>query len=200
MDLESKSVKYFAGRWPACCCVAAFVEVALQQLGYWPIDRASIAHKLGIRVGPDDDNPWGLPIELNAYLRGLPVREAEKSIPSVLREFSTDLDFKHIPFNKIILGLHIELFGQATKQNCIVGVGFNRARFINTSKVLCHVVRIAPSKNPEIVLMIDDSIGSPNPEQIRWSDLEPAVADIKDGFWIIGKKTSLSFDFNTSLL
>jgi len=182
--------------WPPCCCVAAYVATALCICGHPTIDRAWLARQLGIRVGPTDENPWGLPLASDPSLRGLLLSEAEGRIPAVLHQFNSNLSFRHIPFRDVTLNLFSDLLDQAIAQKCVTGAGFNRALIFPAPAPIRHVARILPHSTPEQVVILDDTAGVP-PAKLAaaWSALETAVYGIDDGFWLIGKERALKLEY-----
>lgn len=183
------------GPWPPCCCVAAFVAKALECLGDSKIDRSLIARQLGLKVGPTDENPWGLEVIHDPDFRGLTVTEAEQSIGAVLAAHSHGLAFRHIPFNTVTFELYQNVLEEATAKGCIVGVGFDYGRLTGKPGLRRHIARIIAGPDERSVVLLDDSAGS-SPERyaVDWQALERAVYDIYDGFWIVGPGTGLSFD------
>lgn len=173
--------------WPPCCCVAAFVETALLQLGFSVSDRGSLARELGIKVGIEKLNPWNLNIVKEPRYEGLTVSEAIINIPKVLNGYSSELSFRHIPFNKIAFGLFNEVLHEAYKKKFVIGVGFNSEIINKRPGIIRHVTRIEPLPDHLKATLLDDSLGSLPPSiNVDWILLEEAVYSVDDGFWIIG--------------
>lgn len=180
------------GYWPPCCCVAALVAAALIEFGYRTIDRASLARKLGTRVGPEDENPWHLIVEADPKLRGVSAVDAQTRIPSVLKEFDQHLSFCLVPFRMVTLGLYPELLDEADTKGCVVGVGFNYSSLVGHVGQHLHVSRICRTRDPRQVLLVDDSDGLPaRQSKVDWRDLEDAVHLIDDGLWILGPEEAI---------
>jgi hypothetical protein len=172
------------------------VVAAIEQLCHRQADRVQVARVLGTRVGPEDKNPWDLPVEPNPELRGVQVQEARERFPEILGPFDEALGFRHVPFNTVMFGLFPEVLDQALARGCVVGVGFNYARLLARGNIVRHLMRVQPTDNPEEVLLLDDSAGKPPARFLaRWMNLEAAVADVHDGFWIVGKADLLCFDY-----
>lgn len=183
-------------KWPPDCCVAAFVATALKLLGYPKIDYMRFAHELGIRVGPDCNNPWGLPVASNQELRGVSPFAAERILPILLAGFGNNLFFRHIRFSYVTLGLFNELLNEALNKGGIVGIGFNYARLKGCTGQIRHVVRIKTMNDPNKAVLIDDTAGvPPHSIEARWDDIELDVYSVNDGFWIIGPLESMRLEY-----
>jgi hypothetical protein len=185
------------GAWPPCCCVAAFVAAALENLGHANIGHESLAHKLDISVAPSSHNPWGLRVEADPHLQGLTVAAATERIPRLLRSVDAELTFRHILFSHVTLGLVEEVLVQATLQGCVVGVGYDLGLMGGTSSTMMrHVARIEPASDSEHVVILNDSEAfPPQPVLARWSDLLPAVSAVTDGFWLVGPRKSMNLAY-----
>lgn len=184
-----------AEEWPPFCCVAAFVAATLESLRCAQTDRSFIAHELNTRVGVSDANPWGLATTDDPDQRGVSTKDAVVLIPHLLQRLSPDLSFRHVRFSVITFGEYLEVLNQSVDQGCVVGIGFNYARLTGKDQVARHVARIAPPIDQHSARLLDDSCAHPPKVlETRWSLLRYAVADIDDGFWIIGQSPSLVFN------
>lgn len=185
--------------WPKGCCVAAFVAAALMQRGMEPSDRARLAQALGTTVEPGSLNPFQLKTEPDPFLRGVPLSRALELIPRVLGTFDPEMAFRHILFCEIAVGLVEDVLAQGHASGCIMGVGLDFAPFVHQVGPLRHVCRISPTSHPEEVTLIDDSSGTPPwTRKTRWTELLPLVFSLSEGFWCIGARAELHFDFAPS--
>ena len=179
--------------WPPYCCVPAFIAAALRALGSPSLDRQQLAHALDTRVGPGCDNPWGLAVEANPLLRGVTVAIAKVRIPLLLQECGSGLHFRHVPFDYVMLRLYAELLEQAVSAGAVVGFGLNYSQYVGKSDVWRHVCRYAGTDDGEHLLLVDDSAGEGAASlRLSWPDVEVAVRDVGDGFWLIGPLTIMS--------
>lgn len=184
-----------ADAWPPACCVAAFIAEALRQFGHPILNRRTLAKQLGIRVGPNKENPWHLTEESDPDLQGLLVSDAKKLMPKILKQYDKNLGFRHIPFRTVAFGLFEEVLNHALKQGCLVAVGFNKAMLFSEEGIIRHVARITTVNDGLKVLILDDTYGVPARQTIvEWRYLEEAVYSVDDGFWIIGRTDQLEFN------
>ena len=181
--------------WPPYCCVAAFVNASLRELGHPVLPRPLLARELGTRVGPAADNPWALPVEENADLRGVRPEGAVALLPAVFEHHALALDFRHVPFARVTLRLYDDFLDNVSQRGCVAGLGFDYSFLSKSQDVHRHVVRVEPGEGTESLVLLDDTFGSPPMRrEVRWAAMERVVLSVGDGFWIIGPVASLAID------
>jgi len=172
-------------KWPERCCVAAFVWAAILNLCCVSVDRQQLARRLGIRVGPNDDNPWGLPVAKSGTT-GLTVAEATEAIPLIVCEYR--LFFRHVPFNTIAFEQFPETLHHAVSRRHVAGVGLDYSVVSGRGRQhSAHVMRCRLGETGRCVVLVDDSTGFPAVcHELQWHELEAAVHAVDGGYWIIG--------------
>jgi hypothetical protein len=172
--------------WPPCCCVAAFVSAAFKQLRIPTAPKRELAIDLKTMVGPNDANPWRLPVTSEKNRRGVLLQDADETIRRLLQSHDSHFDFAHVPLSIIPLPLFDEVAQRAIDEGCVVGIGFARDMIIGGNGQLLHVARIV-ELNWREALLVDDALpGSEQEQRIGWDSIERACRKIDDGFWLIG--------------
>lgn len=182
------------GRWPAHCCVPAFVYAALNINGIDFLEPASLPSLLGVHVGPDDDNPLGLPLAEMDDDRGVTVTVAERMIQAMLDELELPIFFRYLPFKEIPLGLYEDVLSDALNKGLVIGLGVDVSKLsiAQCQDKALHVLRVVNS-NYKYVMLFDDSYEFVPPELIcTWDEVERSVLAAKGGFWLFGPKIALS--------
>lgn len=170
-----------------CVCVSTFVTSAISDLlGLKPMPR-HIAAEIQTHVGPDDLNPWNLPVTDDPNRRGVLLEDAKRLIPELLRSYSTRLSFVHIGFSEIPYAQYFELADILSRRRCIVGIGFDRCELFNEPPPAPHVAKIISLGELGVVLDNDGGRGDPRTFMVAYEALESAVLKINDGFWVIGR-------------
>ena len=179
--------------WPPQCCVPAFVYAALLSEDIEPIEPQFLARMIGVRVGPGDANPYGLPIASKKKEFGVTAGDAKIAIGRLLDMHANHLGFRHIPFSTIQFELYPDVLREALESKCYVGAGVDPSRLpIPALQGLRHVVRLAALDGVRIQF-IDDCSQTPSLIEIDWDTLERAILAVDDGFWVIGRKECLAF-------
>jgi len=182
-------------RWPPHCCVPAFVEGALGQLGYAAPSQEALARVLRVTVGPSDPNPFSLPISADASEWGVRPEVAADAIEQVVSAANQSLAFRHIPFSTIALESYRAVLAAALRGGACVGTGIDPLRLkLGNVPDRRHLVRVR-ALSGSTVSFIDDSADAPTPIEESWGLLEFAVLDVADGFWLIGSVTALTLDY-----
>ncbi len=180
---------------PPHSCVVTFVASALQEY-VQTCDLARLAHLLGMRVGPEDANPWNVPIEPDPSLRGITLDRFERAVPSVLLTYAPELRFRYVPFNTIAFGLYDAVLEAALAASCTIGVSYNYAHLQRNAGTVRHVSRVCRAEFPHHVILSDTTGTDPNDtSRIHWENLCAAVNDISGGYLIIGHARSMSLDY-----
>lgn len=179
--------------WPPHCCVPAYVVAALSAFGFKVRDNAAVARELGILVGPDDLNPWQLPVTALPDARGIAPADAIARIPALIRRYHSSLSFRHLRFSHIPCEMYREVFIDA-RSRCCVGVGFSYSRLITGDANCRHVTRLEPGDTENQAFIVDDSAKGES-HSVSWDSLEAAVRAANDGFWIIGSRADLELRY-----
>lgn len=188
-------------RWPARCCVPAFVAAAVRQLSGERLGMRDLAHRLGVVVAPTDANPFDLPVR--AVEPGAQVPVVLTLIPRVLQEISPDLAFRHLPLSHVTLGLYEDVVLEFWKRGSVVGLGLDYRELSSAEGAaapLKHVVRLTQfdPQDRRYIFCLDDEAGGDDAKRVRWDSLEIASRRINDGFWIIGRRGTLHVPWTPS--
>jgi hypothetical protein len=184
-------------RWPAHCCVPAFVHAALRASGIDLKEPASLPALLGVHVGANDENPLDLQIAETDDARGVTVAVAEKSIQALLDDLKLSISFRYLPFNEIPLSLYEDVLQDALNKGFIVGLGADVSQLDieNCQGKALHVFRVV-GFNYNSITLFDDAYECYPPELTRaWHEVERSVLAAESGFWIFGPKAELALTF-----
>lgn len=144
-----------------------------------------LATALGVAVGANDFNPWGLPTVGDPDLRGATVNQAKTAIPRLLQVYAPNFRFRHVPFSIIPDKLYADASYSAVSRGCVVGLGYDRSYLFEAPQDTRHVSRVTRTNDTHLYL-IDDIGGAELPGWVRWETMESAVWAVDDGLWIIG--------------
>lgn len=181
--------------WAPYCCVAAFTEAALHQLGTECPPRSALARLLDTHVPEGSANPWALPITSDRELAGVTPTMAIRTINILLNKLAPNLRMRHIPFRSIAMQLYAELAEDAIRKGVVTGIGLD---WTTTSgkegDIHRHLLRLQGASDRNATLL-DDSIGiGSEPFVLSWDVIERSVNVVNDGFWLVGPVEKLSFD------
>lgn len=179
-------------RWPAHCCVPAFVYAALCANGIDLREPTLLPARLGVHVGADDDNPLDLPIAETNNVRGVTVAVAEQLIQVLIDDLELPVFFRYLPFNKIPFGLYEDVLQDALNKGFIVGLGVDVSK-LNVShcqdKAL-HVFRVIGFNHKHVTLFDDSRECTPPQLTLVWDDVERSVLSAEGGFWLLSPKAA----------
>jgi hypothetical protein len=177
-------------RWPAHCCVPAFVHAALCANGIDLKEPATLPGLLGVHVGADDENPLDLPIAETDDARGVTVTVAERLIQVLIDDLGLPVFFRYLPFNEIPFSLYEDVLQDALNKGFIVGLGVDVSK-LNIShcqdKAL-HVFRVIGFNHKHVTLFDDSRECYPPQFTFAWDEVERSVLSAKGGFWLLGPK------------
>ena len=181
------------GRWPPQCCVPAFVFGGLSHLGAKINAPLVLPSFLGVRVGPQDSNPLGLPVARMNETTGITASAATIAIATVLAGIDGNFGFRHLPFSKIEFGLYEDVLRHALDRGVVVGVGvkWSELRTSGSDESPLHLLRVT-SFDEGVLTLFDDSHELEVPRfQQDWRNVERAILAAGDGFWLLGNSTNL---------
>lgn len=186
--LDFSRIRISNERWPAHCCVPAFVHAALRANDIHLKEPASLPILLGVHVGADDNNPLDLPIAKTDDVRGVTVSVAERLIQALLDDLKLPIFFRYIPFNEIPLGLYEDVLQETLNMSFIVGLGVDVSK-LNIARCqdkALHVFRVV-NFNQNYVTLFDDSLECSPPElTCAWDEVERSILAANGGFWLLG--------------
>lgn len=183
-----------SSRWPPQCCVPAFVDAALRQLGVVPPERTELAKQIGVQVGPNEGNPFGLDTAESNRERGVTVEVATLTINRLLEKMRCDLAFRHIRLHEIALDGGISVLQEALGRQLAVGVGVDYQRISRgPSPETRHVLRVLGLAEQRVTVVDDSGEDSRGTFELPWDELEMAIRAAADGFWILGVANALEF-------
>ncbi len=189
---EGNNHAIFPKKWPPQCCVPAFMHSSLVQLKVEVPDANILPSKLGVLVGPKDENPFHLEVVSDSAQQGVTQKNAEILINKFFFDRDLDLAFRHVPFQEISLGLYDEVLKAAMLKEISVGVGLDFSKLTGDDRQpVKHVLRVKCLKGSRIKLFDDSREHSPPEFEIEWTVFEAAVLAIHDGYWLIGKPADL---------
>lgn len=180
----------FMKEWPNFFCVPAFFYHALCSYGK-NIDPILIAKKLNIKAPNDDDNnDYGLEEAKEDTEIGVSFTEIKQLSSDFLETISHELNFEIILFTEIPFKMYFDVICACKNSNITIGVGYNVNRLHKKAGVLRHVSVILSADEKKIILK--DIVGSEqNVFEVEWHEIEVAVGDITNGFWLIGTNINL---------
>jgi len=150
----------------------------------------SLAHTLSVRVGPNDPNPFGLAEAADPKDCGVRSSDAVQRINLILKDVVPSLAFRHIPFNTIALEQYASVLDAALASHCSVGVGVDPLLLgLDALSGERHIVRVLKSLSDGVEFRDDSAAGQPG--RVGWYQLERAVAEVGDGYWVIGDAVAL---------
>ena len=145
--------------WPPQCCVPAFLGTAVGFLT-GTLDallsediRRDLATAVGVVVGPEDANPWGLRVSHRAEEWGVKARNIEGSLDSVESVLGCHrgLTLEVVSFDTIPFQLYEDAVIDIVSHKAIIGISFDYPEL--TAKVTApasgrypgrHVARLSP--------------------------------------------------------
>lgn len=181
-------------KWPPHCCVPAFVHAALNANRITPRSPAVLSALLRVRVGAEDENPFGLPVAEPHGVRGVTASDAAQSIQALLADMDSPISFRYVPFNRVPYGMYEEVLHEALLRGLVVGLGLDVAKLDlapRTSPAL-HVFRVIGFNNKQVTLFDDSRECSPAEMTRAWDEIELSVLAAFGGFWFFGPKTELA--------
>ena len=113
-------------------------------------------------------------------------------LKSLLSDYHPGIFFRYIPYNTIVYEMYDEMLDQITSRGGIVGVGFNHKKVFNDSEVEWSISRIIEPGPPGVVKLMNTCNGKSHQLRlVEWNVLLSAMAEVHDGFWLIGPKPAL---------
>ncbi|MEA3015342.1 MAG: hypothetical protein QOI38_64 [Sphingomonadales bacterium] len=194
MQAESAVPPSDRRKWPPHCCVPAYVHAALAGFGVSVETPSVLPSLLGVHVGPNDENPLGLPVTSDDSVRGMTASGASKAVPELLKALGSPLSFRHVRFNEIPFALYEDILRAALESRVASAAGVKWSAFDRSpgASDALHLLRVT-SFDGGMVSLFDDSRECEPPEMKRpWQELESAVLAAADGFWFIGSKADLN--------
>ena len=153
-------------RWPAQCCVPAFLIAAMRRYAadnLLVLDDKSAriaAHTIGVIVGPSDPNPWGLPTSDHSDEHGVTVERAMDNFERLLEQFEMRerLRLAVVPLNTITFELYENALIELSKDGTTIAIAFSYPDLIEghgarTSTLLAagrHLCRLTPLSAKEM--------------------------------------------------
>jgi hypothetical protein len=202
--------------WQSQCCVPAFLWRALQAFS----DREGLAQEawhrkaaecLGVNVGPNDPNPWSLPVTTNPERWGVtPKLASERFEPlQALAECTIKLRLDIVKANEVPFGQFEDAVHELHNRGGIVAIGYDLADLERWAghplppKRAHHLVRLTPLAAerelepnvlsaefafdyPGAIRLFDDS-GELTPAElcVPWPTLIHAFRAINGAFWAV---------------
>lgn len=184
-------------RWPPQCCVPAFVQSALRELGVACPTGPALARILGVRVERDQANPFDLPLATRSDPAGVRAADAEKDINLLCWRLGAPVHFRHVPFLTIACEAWEEVLREADDAGAIVGVGVDYRRLSGTgsNRPALHVLRILGAGGGALSVRDDSGESTPDTFEVDRERLLSSVLAVPDGFWIMGAERCMTLRF-----
>ena len=203
--------------WPPQCCVPAFLGTAITILAETPDAlqreevRRDLAIAIGVVVGPEDANPWGLRVSRRPDDWGVGVRDIEGSLHSLESVLGChqELTLEVIRFDIIPFRLYEDAVVELSGRGGVIGISFDylaltgkqQLTSARTQQSARHLARLTPSaadgkKEPNIqspefrtdytgdLWVFDDSGEMGDSESlVDWQFLVKACWAVGGGLW-----------------
>lgn len=200
--------------WPPCCCVPAFLERAILELGEVrqrrPLMRAELARACNVSVPLGVDNPFGLPVSDDPTEWGATPTDALNALPvaqamlGATRELTMTLQY----LDQIVYQMYEVVILDRPPDAAVIGLGFDY-RHLATSKrapepptLSQHLVRLTPAGDESLlqpnvrsadfrldysgdVHVFDDSGEVPACAELSWIALTRAARRSGGAFWVV---------------
>lgn len=187
--MTSRRIPHHTDLISPCSCVAVFLWQAMRELANVSVDMPQISGELGIKVGPNDINPWHLEIITEKKHRGITFEEVERRIPIVLEEHHSALIFKQLKMNKIPFEMYDDEAQRLIKIQCVLGIGFDLGILEPNNQGLLHLARIISSNSLYATLRDATPDTGWREYDLMWDDLGQSSLQIGDGFWIVSNRS-----------
>lgn len=166
-------------------CVPACLSMLLRRRGFHPSTQISLAEVLGLTIPEslsvkypfaeisEDPSSWGVPVH------GL-----ISKINQVLASYDRNLVHRHVMWNEIPNGEHLEFLADELGSGADIAVGFLAGTVYDGAPPVGHLALISELLPNEQVLLTDPEQGGAVGVRVDWSKLFSGIRDRNDGFWL----------------